>query len=127
MVLADFDNDGDLDSLVTHMTAAPSLYRNDSQPANWIGLQLVGNGTNCNRDAQGSTLVLAAENSPTGAAQHREVYANNGLAAQNDRRILFGLGSRPDQEARITVRWCGYGKEQTYTLKTGQYHRIEQQ
>ena len=127
MVLADFDNDGDLDSLVTHMTAAPSLYRNDSQPANWIGLQLVGNGTNCNRDAQGSTLVLAAANSPTGAAQHREVYANNGLTAQNDRRILFGLGSRPDQEARITVRWCGYGKEQTYTLKTGQYHRIEQQ
>ena len=127
MILADFDNDGDLDSLVTHMTAAPSLYRNDSQPANWIGLQLVGNGTSCNRDAQGSTLVLAAANSPTGAAQHREVYANNGLAAQNDRRILFGLGSRPDKEARITVRWCGYGKEQTYTLKTGQYHRIEQQ
>lgn len=72
-------------------------------------------------------VSLAAENSPTGAAQHREVYANNGLAAQNDRRILFGLGSRPDKEARITVRWCGYGKEQTYTLKTGQYHRIEQQ
>ncbi|MGF6148133.1 Predicted NADH:ubiquinone oxidoreductase, subunit RnfD [Kingella potus] len=127
MILADFDNDGDLDSLVTHMTAAPSLYRNDSAPAGWIGLQLAGNGTSCNRDAQGTRAVLSAEDSPTASAQHREVYANNGLAAQNDPRILFGLGSRRAGSVRIGIQWCGRGPVQSYTLQTGRYHRITQQ
>ena len=127
MILADFDNDGDLDSLVTHMTAAPSLYRNDSQTANWIGLQLEGNGTSCNRDAQGSRATLAAADSPTAAPQHREVYANNGLAAQNDRRLLFGLGGKPARSVHIAVQWCGRGPAQSYTLQTGRYHRIRQQ
>ena len=126
MVLADFDNDGDLDSLVTHMTAAPSLYRNDSRPAGWVGVELVGNGQTCNRDALGSKVVLAAGDSPTGAAQHREVYANNGLAAQSDRRILFGLGRKGSGEVSLSVRWCGGGDAETFKLKPGQYHRIEQ-
>ena len=127
IILADFDNDGDLDSLVTHMTAAPSLYRNDSQTANWIGLQLEGNGAGCNRDAQGSRATLAAADSPTAAPQHREVYANNGLAAQNDRRLLFGLGAKPARSVHIAVQWCGRGPAQSYTLQTGRYHRIRQQ
>ena len=126
MILADFDNDGDLDSLVTHMTAAPSLYRNDSRPAGWVGVELVGNGQTCNRDALGSKVVLAAGDSPTGAAQHREVYANNGLAAQSDRRILFGLGGKGSGEFSLSVRWCGRGDAETFKLKPGQYHRIEQ-
>ena len=126
MILADFDNDGDLDSLVTHMTAAPSLYRNDSRAAGWVGVELVGNGQTCNRDALGSKVVLAAGNSPTGAAQHREVYANNGLAAQSDRRILFGLGGKGSGEVSLSVRWCGRGDAETFKLKPGQYHRIEQ-
>ena len=126
MILADFDNDGDLDSLVTHMTAAPSLYRNDSRPAGWVGVELVGNGQTCNRDALGSKVVLAAGDSPTGAAQHREVYANNGLAAQSDRRILFGLGGKGSGEVSLSVRWCGRGDAETFKLKPGQYHRIEQ-
>ena len=126
MILADFDNDGDLDSLVTHMTAAPSLYRNDSRPAGWVGVELVGNGQTCNRDALGSKVVLAAGDSPTGAAQHREVYANNGLAAQSDRRILFGLGGKGSGEVSLSVRWCGRGEAETFKLKPGQYHRIEQ-
>ena len=126
MILADFDNDGDLDSLVTHMTAAPSLYRNDSRPAGWVGVELVGNGQTCNRDALGSKVVLAAGDSPTGAAQHREVYANNGLAAQSDRRILFGLGGKGSGEVSLSVSWCGCGDAETFKLKPGQYHRIEQ-
>ncbi len=128
VALADFDNDGDLDVLITHMTAPPSLYRNDNRDdAEWLGIELVGNGTSCNRDAIGSKVVLIPEDSsPKPSTQYREVYANNGLAAQGDRRIVFGLGRTSETERSIGIRWCGQGEAQTVRLKAGRYHRIEQ-
>jgi len=130
MIHADFDNDGDPDLLVTHMTATPTLYRNDSQSAAWLGLDLVGNGKTCARNAYHSKVVAYPENQ---APLAREVYANNGLAAQSDRRILFGLGSlktsaseAKTQKIRIQIQWCGHGKAQEMELETGRYHRVEQ-
>ena len=130
MIHADFDNDGDPDLLVTHMTAAPTLYRNDSQPAAWLGLDLVGNGKTCARNAYHSKVIAYPANQPPLA---REVYANNGLAAQSDRRILFGLGSlkaensvAQSKKIRIQIQWCGHGKAQEMELETGRYHRLEQ-
>ena len=140
MIHADFDNDGDPDLLVTHMTAAPTLYRNDSQSAAWLGLDLVGNGKTCARNAYHSKVIAYPANQPPIA---REVYANNGLAAQSDRRILFGLGSLKTSEAsfseakmsaseaktqkiHIQIQWCGHGKAQEMELETGRYHRVEQ-
>ena len=153
MIHADFDNDGDPDLLVTHMTAAPTLYRNDSQSAAWLGLDLVGNSKTCARNAYHSKVIAYPANQPPIA---REVYANNGLAAQSDRRILFGLGSLKTSEAsfseaktsatsfseaktsatsaseaktqkiRIQIQWCGHGKAQEMELATGRYHRLEQ-
>lgn len=126
MITADFDNDGDADVLVTHMTAPPSLYRNDSQPAGWLGLELVGDGRRCNRDALGSKVQLLPQAGLT--AQHREVYANNGFAAQNDRRILFGLGKAAVAEVQLDIRWCGRDDlRQSVRLAPGRYHRIVQQ
>lgn len=123
MIAADFDNDGDSDLLVTHMTAAPTLYRNDSQDANWLGLELVGNGTTCARNAYGSKVRVLTDS----LKQQREVYANNGLAAQSERRLLFGLGKLPNQHIQVEIRWCGNPKQtQTLTLSTKQYHQIVQ-
>ncbi|MEB3359371.1 MAG: FG-GAP-like repeat-containing protein, partial [Synechococcales bacterium] len=65
IALADLDNDGDLDALVTHQFDPVSIYRNDTTsiqgkaPPDWIGLQLQGDGRQCNRDAVGTRVVLA--------------------------------------------------------------------
>ena len=128
VALADFDNDGDLDMIISHQFAPPRLYRNDSEKRDWLGLRLVGDGVSCNRGALGTKLILRpGENLPT---QRREVRASNGLSSQNEERILFGLGSPGKISSgtiRLEVDWCGLGKKFVYTLKTNTYHQISQE
>ncbi len=130
IAMADFDNDGDLDAIVTHMTAPPSLFRNDAKDKDWLGLKLVGNGKNCNRDAIGSKVIVQHSKNGQLLKQQRQVYAANGLAAQNENRLLFGLGEKHktmEKTATVTITWCGQGEPVTINLPINQYHRIQQQ
>lgn len=126
IALVDLDNDGDLDALVSHPFAPISMYRNDSNDKNWVGVQLVGNGYNCNRDALGSKLVLQYQHENKTIAQHRQTVASNGFSAQGDSRELFGLASYAG-ETTLTVDWCGNGKHmQTIQIQPMQYHKLVQ-
>ena len=120
IALADLDNDGDLDAVVTRQFAPPSIYRNDAAPRGWIGLALQGNGTTCNRDAAGTRVVLRGQ-----PDQVREVSMANGFAAQGDRRLHFGLGGR-DGPVELEIRWCGAAEVQRLALEAGRYHEIRQ-
>jgi Na+-translocating ferredoxin:NAD+ oxidoreductase RnfD subunit len=125
IALADFDNDGDLDALVTHQFDPASLYRNDSTPRSWLGLEFVGNSTHCNRDAAGTRVWLnfpAASGLP---GQYREVASANGFSAQGDRRVLFGLGDY-DGPVSVDVQWCGMERQTFTELGINRYHRIAQ-
>ncbi|HHI92670.1 MAG TPA: hypothetical protein ENK04_04015 [Gammaproteobacteria bacterium] len=134
IALADMDNDGDLDILVTHQFAPLSIYRNDL-PANeqaWLGLALEGNGKTCNRDAVGTRIELRDKNANGEfISQFREVTASNGFSAQGDPRLVFGLGDDADErpetdEVEILINWCGEVSPQRLLLTTGVYHRIQQ-
>ena len=121
IALVDLDNDGDLDVLVTHQFAPVSIYRNDSTPKSWLGLQLEGNGKTCNRDGIGTKVILSSETGNQG----REVNESNGFSAQGDRRLLFGLGNS-SAAVRVKIDWCGDRPSQTLTLQPNRYYQISQ-
>ena len=84
--VADFDNDGGLDLLVSHLGGAPSLLRNDSKRGHWIRIKTIG--TRSNRDGFGARVEVTAG----GLTQTGEVRANSSYLSASDRRIHFGLG-----------------------------------
>ena len=97
--VADYDNDGDLDLLVTNLNAAPDLLRNDGETQGaWITLKLVG--TYGNRNAIGARIKVTTEK----VIQIREVRSSSSYLSQNDMRLHFGLG-RHQQADLIEVRW----------------------
>lgn len=124
--LADFDNDGDLDLLITHQHGPATIYSNTlaATAANWIGLDLRGDGVAVNRDAINVRVELTCGDGSV--TQCREVQNVTGFSAQGDRRLLFGLGSVTNT-ASARIIWK-HGIETTVgNLAPGRYHRLEMQ
>lgn len=87
----DFDNDGDLDLIVTSNNGVARLYRNDNANQNdLLRVKLVG--TRSNRDAIGSRVtVVGAMNFRTS----NRVRAGSSYASQSELVLTLGLG-KPD-------------------------------
>lgn len=132
VALVDLNNDGALDVLVTHQFAPLSIYRNERNTIanNWLGLALQGDGKQCNRDAIGTKVVIEYQQDGQNKTQWREVMTINGFSAQNDRRLLFGLG-KPEvgrvmpEQAIVKVYWCGQPEPERHMLTVGRYHMLK--
>ncbi|MBL8862102.1 MAG: CRTAC1 family protein [Planctomycetes bacterium] len=99
VALADFWNRGQLDVVVANQGGPLLLYRNDvDEGRNWLQVELVGRGRN--REAYGALVRVETP----GHVQCQAILAQSGLAAQNDRRLHFGLGDA-QRATRIEVRW----------------------
>ena len=118
VALADMDNDGDLDVLISDQFEEVGIYKNDIDKKNWIGLDLQGDGKTCNKDAIGTKVEILS--------QIREVNASNGFSSQGDKRLLFGLGNFQGKLVDIKIHWCGERKPKQITLPINQYHKISQ-
>ena len=106
VALADLWNRGVLDVLVANERGPLLIYKNTVTPDNkWIEFQL--EGTVSNRSAIGAEIALYWN----GQEQIQEVSGGCGFAAQNDRRLHFGLGRNPRLEKAV-IRWPS-GKVQT--------------
>ena len=98
-LVADYDNDGDLDIAATNNGGPAALLRNDGGNRNsWIALRLVGRMSN--RDAIGARVEVAA-----GALRTLDqVKGGASYLSTGDPRVYFGLGTAETVEA-ITITW----------------------
>jgi hypothetical protein len=130
IALADFDNRGVLDVAITHQFAPFTLYRNvpverqgaPGRTPHWIGLSIAGDGRRVSTEAIGTRIVLTCAAAPC-PRQMREVQIANGFSAQNDKRLLFGLGDYSGP-VDVEVRWYGANTIVYRGLRPDQYHRI---
>ena len=105
---ADFDNDGDVDVVVTNLHDTPDLFRLDQTgERHWITLKLVG--TQSNRSAIGSLVRLVTAD----GEQRQEIRGGGSYYSQNDLRLSFGLGQARAVD-RVIVRWPN-GLEESWT------------
>jgi enediyne biosynthesis protein E4 len=96
---ADFDNDGDLDVLVSNNGQAPELLQNEGGNRNhWLQLQLIG--TRSNRDAVGARVKVVSEN--WAAFDQRK--GGRSYQSAHDPRLHFGLGPRTKIDL-IEIQW----------------------
>jgi hypothetical protein len=105
--VADFDNDGRLDLLVSNANAEPLLYRN-IQPTGHHWVQFTLHSARSNLFAVGTRLWVTAN----GQTQVGFVNGGNGFASQSMLRVHFGLG-QATQIARLEVVWPS-GARQTF-------------
>ena len=110
---ADYDNDGDLDLLVTNLKGSPDLLENRGGQNRWLTLKLIG--TRSNRDAIGARVTVTAGN----LTQVREVQSGSSYLSQNDIRLHFGLG-KYSQVDRMEIRWTSGLQERIEGVKANQ-------
>ena len=127
MAAADFNNDGQMDLLVTNIFSNPTLYKNGVVKANdWIGFKLESLNPTCNRQGVGSKVEIRyKDNKGEVRKQIREIQIATGFSAQSDSRAHFGLAERGQgQKVVATVTWCGLQKKNYNFLKLNQYQTL---
>ncbi len=108
VVLVDLWNRGAMDLVVANQKGPLKIYKNDvNEKSAWISFAL--EGTKSNRSAIGAQVRVFWN----GMQQAQEVSGGSGFAAQNDRRLHFGLG-KVTQIDKVEIRWPS-GQKQTLT------------
>jgi len=99
VAVGDFDNDGDLDILVSNNGQPPQLLRNDGGNANhWLQLFLIG--TKSNRDAVGARVKVVAGD----LTFYDQRKGGMSYQSAQDPRLHFGLGQRSKIDS-VDIFW----------------------
>lgn len=118
---ADYDNDGDLDIVVTSVGSSPRILRNDqSSDRHWITIQLQARHPG-NRAGWGSRLEIDVD----GVSLMRQLQTGGSYLSSPPPRLHIGLGSGPAQVG-ATVHWPGGAVEEWSLLKVDQLHLLVQ-
>lgn len=105
---ADFDNDGDLDILITSNGGAPRLLRNDGGNTNNL-LRVKTVGTESNRDGIGARVEVTTG----GQRRWQMVKTGSSYASQSEVPLTFGLGDQMSVELMRVVWPSGQVDEVT--------------
>jgi hypothetical protein len=99
LATADYDNDGDLEILVSNMNGAPDLLRHlRKNPNHSILVKTIGSKSN--RDGIGAEVKVTAGS----LTQYDTVRSGGSYLSSSDLRLHFGLGNRTTID-RLEVRW----------------------
>ncbi len=114
LAYGDFDNDGDLDLLMTSNNGAARLFRNDQLGGNRsLRIRLIG--TKSNRDGIGGSVRIFHG----GTSQSRLVKSGSSYLSQSELAVTFGVGRR-DRVDRVVVQWPSGRTEEFVNVATGQ-------
>ncbi|HEX8352477.1 MAG TPA: CRTAC1 family protein [Pyrinomonadaceae bacterium] len=99
LAVGDYDNDGDLDALVSNNGEPPALLRNEGgSRGNWLGLRLVA--TKSNPAAVGAVITWQAG----GVRRSRLKTGGGSYLASHDPREVLGLGTASKADS-VEIRW----------------------
>ena len=122
MAVWDFDNDGDMDIIVSHLDldATPVLLRNDGGNQNhWLGLTLVGNSGPAS--AIGAKVIVNyGKKKQTAVNQWATSYLS-----YNDPRLHIGIG-KADLVDSLEIIWPDGDKEIYKAIDANHYLKIKQ-
>lgn len=100
LAVGDFDNDGDLDLLVTQNGGPAELLRNDGGARRyWLQLRLLSGGS-IPTEGVGARVTLRAGS----LVQRRLVRTGSSYLSQSDTRLHFGLGRHARVDS-VEIRW----------------------
>ncbi len=119
VVRADFDNDGDVDILITHNNSEALLLENVIKKNHWLGLKL--SGTTSNRDAVGALIRVFSRS----GRQLHHILAGSGQLSSSDKRILIGLGE-DDHVERMEIDWPSGLQQIVRSIASDQYVHIQE-
>jgi hypothetical protein len=120
VALADLWNRGVLDVVVANQGGPLLLYKNTVTPENeWIEFELEGRTSN--RSAIGAQVTLFWD----GQKQVQNVSGGSGFAAQNDRRLHFGLGKFARIEKAV-IHWPSGTVQTIDNPAAGQLHKVKE-
>ncbi len=115
----DYDNDGDLDVLITTNNGPAYLYRNDVRPNHSIRFRAVGKRSN--RDAIGANIRIWT---PEGM-RWLTVKSGSSYLSQSDRSATFGLGPFRSIE-RALIEWPSGLKQELGKLEGDRTYVVEE-
>lgn len=118
--IGDYDNDADMDILVSCSNDSPVLLRNDTQIRNnWLKIELIG--TKSNRDGIGSKVIVRIGD----LTQVKEVTCGGSYASGSELVLHFGLGTSSKVDS-IEVKWQSENSQRLENISVNQVIRIEE-
>ena len=118
---ADFDNDGDLDLLLTSNNGSPRLLRNDNGNQNNV-LRVKTVGTRSNRDGIGAKVTIKSNK---GVRLFQMVKTGSSYLSQSEMPLTFGLGKQ-EGAVSIEIAWPSGRKDSIAEVKPNQFITVKE-
>ncbi len=98
LAVADFDNDGDLDVIITHLFAPPTILENSgSAPNSWLRIRLIGKTST--RTPIGAIVTVKLGDK----VMARQLFCGGSYLSQSQQELFFGWQGSGKPE--VAVQW----------------------